>query len=659
MRIPSERYSGPEPYDIEANYARVYAIWQANPYRDAAFCNKHCDEVLISALKGRGTPSLQFVQAVGNLMYGLYEYDGLYEVKEPYKLEHDLIKKEKMYEEHAARLADANRTMRDFFVKFFRHVKAELAYGEPENRTVPLIELCDSPRATVQEFFSTFVYSDLFPRTREQMLLNLADVSGLNPDKLPENPKYKWPRDSDLGSVELNNQYFWGTPFEKILLLQVPLKVPERIRFEHAHVVAGSGAGKTTLLTQQLLEDVFDEKRPTLIVIDGKGTWAPVLQRFACFAPDRAQSERLIVINPQDRHPAALNMFAADERIIDGISENLAYIFGSRDFDLSAKQRTAFTYAAQLVFSMPGSTIETLLALMQDPAEKSGGVPASSPFREAIDRQPHINRRFLNELFYHPTEFLETKRQIQNRIYDLLSCPAFAAMFTQQENRLDMRSVMQRGKILIVDASPGAVGDKAASTFGRYIISLALTTARSRIDIPRDQWRPTYLYIDEAQLFVDEERTQPLLQQAREFNLGVILSHQKLDDLSATLRATFAGNTSSKYCGHPSHDDARNMAKEMRTDADFIMSQQHRDGHAHFAAYIRGITPRALSYSFPLGTMVTTEKMSDAQYRDLMARNRALMSPPRKDPEPPPPEMAPPRPKPPTDMPSGKAKGLW
>ena len=136
----------------------------------------------------------------------------------------------------------------------------------------------------------------------------------------------------------------------------------------------------------------------------------------------------------------------------------------------------------------------------------------------------------------------------------------------------------------------------------------------------------------------DEERTQPLLQQAREFNLGVILSHQKLADLTPTLRATFAGNTSSKYCGNPSADDARDMAKEMRTDAGFVMSQNHKGGYAHFAAYIRGLTPRAVSYPFKLGTIADTPKMTDNQYAELIARNRAFMSPPqasRLDPAPP------------------------
>jgi hypothetical protein len=319
-------------------------------------------------------------------------------------------------------------------------------------------------------------------------------------------------------------------------------------------------------------------------------------------------------------------MFAAEEALADGVAENLAYIFGARDYALSAKQRTAFTYAAQLVFSMPNPTIDTLLALMRDPVldPKTGGVPPTSMFFNAIQQLPAINRRFFNELFYHPTEFLETKRQIQNRIFDLLGCPAFASMFMQEENRLPMYDIMQSGKIVIIDASEGAVGKIAASTFGRYIISLALSAARARINIPRNQWRPTFLYIDEAHMFADEERTQPLLQQAREFNLGVILSHQILGDLTPTLRDAFAANTSSKYCANLTPDDAHQMAKQMRTDKEFIESRTNHQ----FAAYIRGLTAKATTYRSPQSKLEDVPVMSDAQYAELMRRNSALMSPP-------------------------------
>ena len=228
------------------------------------------------------------------MLYGLYHYERLYEILPPLEYQLALEQCERDYTTHAERIAIADRTTRDFFADFFRKVKPELAFAEPTERSVSLIELSEDPANLVTDFYA-FAYCDAFPKIRVDMFAVLARISGMNPDELPKNPKYKWPKDSDLDASGLADTYLRETPFAKLLLLKVPFKVPERIRFEHTHVLAGSGAGKTTLLTQQLMDDVFDERQPALIVIDGKGTWAPELQRFACFAPDRKQSERLVI----------------------------------------------------------------------------------------------------------------------------------------------------------------------------------------------------------------------------------------------------------------------------------------------------------------------------------------------------------------------------
>ncbi|WP_035648677.1 type IV secretory system conjugative DNA transfer family protein [Bradyrhizobium sp. ORS 285] len=634
MSLPSDRYSGGPPssgYDEDAHFARLMDVWSAQPFRDPEHCNRHNDDLLLGILKPHGMPSKQFVQAIGDLTYGLYEHEGLYELPPPLKLRHDLEEKEVLYATHGERLAAADSVIREFFGRFFKRVRPEIAFSEPKDPTVALIELASSPEDLVADFMDSFHEPDIFPKTAEMLRRNLCRVSGLNFDNLPERPKFKYPQDVDLSPTDLNDAYLRRTPLARILNIAVPFHVPERTRFEHTHVLGGTGHGKTTLLTQRFIEDVFDPRQPAIIVIDGKGTWAPALQRLKIFGPAREQSKRLIFINPKDPQPPALNMFSLPNvpggiraSMIDSVTENLAYIFGSRDFELSAKQRTAFTYCAQLLFALDETpTIETLLDLMQDQPEKTGGIRQTSRFKPALEKQERLFRRFFDDLFYHPTEYGETRRQIQNRIHDLLSSPAFARMLTRQENTLDMFDVMQSGKILIVDASPGAVGEKAASAFGRYFIASALSAARARVEVPQSTWRPCWLYVDEAQLFVDEERTQPLLQQARGFNLGVILAHQKLMDLSPQVRATFASNTSIKYCGTRSADDARDMAKEMRCDASFILSQPR----GSFATYIGGYTPRALSTSYPGGIIENIDTMSDAEYAQLVARNRATMSP--------------------------------
>jgi hypothetical protein len=276
---------------------------------------------------------------------------------------------------------------------------------------------------------------------------------------------------------------------------------------------------------------------------------------------------------------------------------------------------------------MPSPTLQTLLDLLSDPVEnpKTGGIRPDSAFKPFIDRLDPHHQDFMRGLFYHPTEYTETKRQLRNRIYSLLKHPSFAAMFLTKERRLDLFDIIQNRKILLVNASPAAIGETGAQLLGRYIIAQALTSAYGRLSVPKSAWAPAHLIVDEAQMFIDEDKTQPLLQQAREFNLGVTLAHQKLADLTPKLIATVAANTSIRYVGGISASDAAFMAKNMHCETDFIMAQRKSGTETHFATYVRGYTERAVSLSVPLGVIDKQPKMTRAQEAALIARNRTLI----------------------------------
>lgn len=321
------------------------------------------------------------------------------------------------------------------------------------------------------------------------------------------------------------------------------------------------------------------------------------------------------------------------QKLENNAISNFEYIFGARDFKLTAKQATCLAYCVRLLLSYrPVPTIHTLLDLMGEPISKGGGVPPTSRFKAHIDKQTPIVQRFFNDLFYHPTEYGETKRQIQNRIFDLLEHPAFAAMFSTTECKLDLFDVIQNRKILLVDSSPSSLGEKAAPLLGRYIIALTLGAAYARLGLPRDEWHPAYLIVDEAQMFVDEEKTQPLLQQAREFNLGVTLAHQKLADLTPTLTATLAANTSIRYVGGVSALDAAFMARNMGCEPDFIMGQRKTATETHFACHVRGYTPNAVSMNLKLGILQSAAQMTRGAFDRFIHRNRLAISAPAEPP---------------------------
>ena len=558
------------------------------------------------------------------------------------------------------RASDPTRTLNIFYeicvdiaVTLTRHMQEFAVSPQPfETFQAQLIDLIKEPHKAILEtyiqvFDSRACELGLFAQQRERLLSNqnalrvrypkLAKAKLVTPELLDAEPK-------ESAYAFLNGTCLLPIFFHTLKFEAQELKIPEETRFSHTHLLGGTGHGKSTLLCYQFLTDVIQDDPPALIVVDGKGTFVQQLQRFKFFEPGTEFSERLVILNPQDAlFPPALNMFAQlrrhgsyPEQIRRQIENNtislFGYIFSAQDFELTEKQATCLSYCVRLLFSMtPTPTIHTLLDLMSDPImPKTGGVPDSSPFKPFIEAQPPIMRRFMTELFYHPTEYSDTKRQIQNRIYSLLENPAFSAMFSTAERKIDLFDIIQNRKVLLCDCSVGVLGEKAAPLLGRYIISLTLAAAYERIAIPKSEWHPAHLVVDEAQMFVDEARTQPLLQQAREFNLGVCLSHQKLDDLTPKLQATLASNTLIKFAGGTSSSDAAQMAREMNCDAAFIMNQRKTGTHTHFASYVRGYTDKPISIPFELGVLDAEPKMSEAAYAKLIDRNRRLLSSPQQ-----------------------------
>jgi hypothetical protein len=147
--------------------------------------------------------------------------------------------------------------------------------------------------------------------TGEQLYKNFYTVAGYTEEEIDtvKNPKYKDPADVDLPPVDLCDAYLRDTPFVEFLMRTIPFSIPERIRFEHTHIVAGTGHGKTQFLQSLILGDLQQPDPPALIIIDSQGEMLEKIQKLSLFAQPPL-SERIVIVNPEDERPPALNMFA-------------------------------------------------------------------------------------------------------------------------------------------------------------------------------------------------------------------------------------------------------------------------------------------------------------------------------------------------------------
>jgi hypothetical protein len=158
---------------------------------------------------------------------------------------------------------------------------------------------------------------------------------------------------------------------------------------------------------------------------------------------------------------------------------------------------------------------------------------------------------------------------------------------------------------------------------GRFFIALIAQAAQERAAISKDERTPTFVYIDEAHDYFDENM-ETLLEQARKFQVGLILAHQHLAQFERKLQATVMTNTAIKLVGGLSEEDARALAGNMRCTPEFLLGMKKYEAEkiTQFACWVRNFTPSAIRLSVPLGILEAQPKIHPHVFASLLRYNR-------------------------------------
>jgi hypothetical protein len=631
--------SRPIPTDDLRTEAQQRVIAASFPTREA-FHDMHLGR-LIDAIRD-DPPALPIVTAMVGISDDLYRVEDLNNPLPPIapqgtieegRYRDALIAYQRKSADAPKTLETINATLGAAYTRFIAGLppiaKTTLAEfvedGPPPFATFPLIDVLPNPANAVMTLISPF-FSDapselgLFAGLRRQLESNTHEVSGVAypapGDKLifPEDFK-GLPRDLVFG-------YLHDTPLEELFAAPIPFAFTDEQRFEHMHIIGGSGHGKTQLLQHMILRDLTRPNPPALVVIDSQGEMLRKIRELRLFAGDMA--DRLVIIDPELYSPA-LNMFDITnartahysalhrEQIQAGIIELYNYIFASIAAEMTSRQSTAFAFVARLMLTVPGATMHTLRELMEDPAQTI----EQSPFARYIAQLDNTSRAYFQNQFF-TRKYTDLRQQIARRLYGVLSVPAFDRMFSAPENKLDMFEAMQSGKVVLVNTSKSLLKSDASALFGRYMIALVIRAVYERV-ATADR-HPAFLIVDEASEYFDDN-IQMLLEQARKFGVGLVLAHQHLDQLSMGLRSAISANSSIKLAGGVNDRDARLLAPDMRTSAEFITSMRKSARSTQFACYVRNYTTNALQLEIPFGSLESSERMSRSEQTTLLAEN--------------------------------------
>jgi hypothetical protein len=497
----------------------------------------------------------------------------------------------------------------------------------PTERLRAMRDLPDVTETVVSAVFDEdLTTNNLFIRHRERLETNIIIASGGNPaDPAAFKRAPKLPAKSDIKDpAELVGTYLGGTPIADLFAGTLDFTIPNRTRFEHHHIVAGSGHGKTQTLQYLISEDLEAVARGerSVIVLDSQGDLIRNISNLKLFAPGEPLHERVVIIDPTDvEYPVSLNLFDVGlerldqysqldrERLTNSILELYDFVLDSLlSAEMTQKQNVIFRYVTRLMLHIPDATIHTLRELMEPNSEVK--------FAVHIDKLSGTARNFF-ETEFPSREFVQTRRQVLRRLWGILENQSFERMFSHPRSKLDLFAEMNAGKVILINTAKDLLKEQGTEIFGRFFIALIAQAAQERATLPGNERMPTFVYIDEAADYFDRN-IGLILSQARKFNVGMVLAHQYLGQLEPKLQEAFAANTSIKFAGGVSARDARTLAPMLYCEPGLIEAQPK----GSFAAYVRDVTKSALPLKFPFGHMEAMDRMTSDEREALQEAMR-------------------------------------
>jgi type IV secretory pathway TraG/TraD family ATPase VirD4 len=191
---------------------------------------------------------------------------------------------------------------------------------------------------------------------------------------------------------------------------------------------------------------------------------------------------------------------------------------------------------------------------------------------------------------------------ITSKLTQFISNDTMRPIIGQQKSAFNLRDIMDQQKILLVDLSKGQVGEMNAYLLGMILVSKILMSALSRTDIPHDERKDFYLYIDEFQNFTTDSISS-ILSEARKYSLNLIIAHQYLGQLvkgqDASIKEAVFGNVGTWVCFKVGSEDAAILEKEFSP----VFNQYDLINIEKYTAYIKLLVDNTAARSFSMKTI--------------------------------------------------------
>lgn len=304
-----------------------------------------------------------------------------------------------------------------------------------------------------------------------------------------------------------------------------PVYIKKKDRSRHHYIIWKSGWGKSVFISSLARQDIWNGE--WICVIDPHGD---LVEDILAYIPKERAKDVIYFDAWNEERPMWLNLYEIDsidqaDRVVNDATEIFLKMFWPEIFWPRIQEYFKYWSLTLLEDMEDGATLIDVPRLFTDEIFREYKIkkvrnPIVRNFWERTynamgDREkqeiiPYFTSKFVS---------FTTNRLIRNIIW-------------QTKSAFRFREAMDEGKILLVNLSKWKIWEINAQLLGMVLVSQIYNAAMSRANVPEDQRKDFYLYVDEFQNFVTWTFSD-ILSEARKYHLALIMAHQYIAQLES------------------------------------------------------------------------------------------------------------------------------
>ena len=321
-------------------------------------------------------------------------------------------------------------------------------------------------------------------------------------------------------------------------------------RRRHLYVVGKTGMGKTKLIQNMIVADMLAGRG--ICLVDPHGDLA---ESITALVPKHRTNDVILFDAGSREHVLSFNPLACTDKsridqVTSGVVSAMKKLYDSWGPRLEDTLRNAVFATVER-----GGNLLSVMRLLGETAYREQVVP--------LIRDPIVRSFWLHEFASWSDNYrTEAVAAIQNKLRPFLTSTNIRAIVSQPGRSLDLRHVMDKGRVLIVNLSKGRLGEDNSTLLGALLVTSIQQAAMTRADVPEFERRDFSLYVDEFQNFTTGSFAS-VLSEARKYRLSLVVAHQYLTQLDESTANAVFGNVGSIVAFQVGNNDAQRLAEQL------------------------------------------------------------------------------------------------